>query len=235
MNSKTAIRYLPALLSLVAAGAIVTWVCQHHGNLPTASPVQPKPAVTSQVVSTAPSAAELARRKAQFASFQKHPFTATREAGVFGWTSEDGKNPDVIKQLAHNELEFQRMADESARIFRRQLVYHKDTVDAQIERAKSTGQPIYQLTLPGLDGQEIQFEITRADLSASGQSGAFSGHVPGKLDSMVTFAFKGGREAFTILSPSDGLYLVGEPREPGELIVKSINPQTYLVGICGNP
>ncbi|MDR3458112.1 MAG: hypothetical protein P4N60_11740 [Verrucomicrobiae bacterium] len=141
----------------------------------------------------------------------------------------------MIKQLAHNELEFERMADENARINCRQLVYHQDTVDAQIERAKLTGLPVHQLTLPGLNGQEVQFEIDQTDLSPSGQSGAFAGHVPGKLDSLVTLAFKGGREAFTILSPSDGLYLVGEPREPGELIVKSINPNTYVPGVCGTP
>jgi hypothetical protein len=179
-------------------------------------------------------AAELTRRKALFASFQKHPFASQRESEAFGWTAEDGKNPGVIRQLAHNELEFERMAEESARIFRRQLVYHKDTADAQIERAKLTGEPIRQFALPGLDGQEVQFEITKADLSPSGQQGAFAGHVAGRLDSMVTFAFKGGREAFTVLSPSDGIYLVGEPREPGELIVKSINPTNYVVGVCGN-
>ncbi len=182
-----------------------------------------------------PSAVELARRKALFASFKKHPFTVTRENGDFGWTSEDGKQPDAIQRLAHNELEFERMAEESARIYRRQLVYLKDTVAAEIERARLTGKPVQQLMLPGLDGQEVRFEITQADLNPSGQQGTFAGHVAGRLDSMVTFAFKGGREAFTVLSPSDGLYLVGEPREPGQLIVKSINPETYVVGVCGNP
>lgn len=191
--------------------------------------------VATNATPSVPSALELARRESLFASFQKHPFAVVRASKAFGWTAEDGKTPGVVKQLAHNELEFERMAEENARIFRRQLVYHKDTADAQIERAKLTGESIRQLALPGLDGQEVQFEITAADLSPSGQQGTFSGHVAGRLDSMVTFAFKGGREAFTILSPSDGLYLVGEPRESGELIVKRINPKTYVVGVCGNP
>lgn len=156
------------------------------------------------------------------------------ETDAFGWTAEDGKNPGVIRQLAHNELEFERMAEESSRIYRRELVYHKETADMLVQRAKSSGQSVQQFALPGLDGQQVQFEVTRSDLSLSGQQGTFSGHIAGRLDSMVTFAFKGGREAFTILSPSDGLCLVGEPREPGELIVKSINPETYVVGICGN-
>ena len=85
---------------------------------------------------------EMARRAAWFADFQRHPFSVVREDTAFGWTSEDGKNPDVIRKLAHNELEFERLAEESDRIYRRELVYHKDTVDAQIQRAKLAGQPM---------------------------------------------------------------------------------------------
>jgi hypothetical protein len=236
---------LVVVTSILVAGIVFAyWWHQHPhaggldklpalaGAIPEATNAGVSNAVTGTGIS---SALELSRRESLFASFQKHPFTVARESKAFGWTSEDGKNPGVVQQLAHNELEFERMAEENARIFRRQLVYHKETADARIERAKLTGEPIRQLALPGLDGQEIQFEITKSDLSPSGQRGTFSGHVAGHLDSMVTFAFKGGREAFTVLSPSDGIYLVGEPREPGELIVKSINPETYVVGVCGNP
>lgn len=229
---------------LVTGAVIAFWRHQHShatGHDEIHALARAIPAATNAGFSNAtagsggPAALELSRRKSLYASFQTHPFAVTRESSAFGWTAEDGKQPDVIKQLAHNELEYERMAEESSRIFRRQLVYHKETADVQIERAKLTGEPVRQLTLPGLDGQEVQFEITKADLSPSGQQGAFSGHVTGRLDSMVTFAFKGGREAFTVLSPSDGLYLQGDPREPGELIVKSINPETYVVGVCGNP
>ena len=228
---------------LVLAAGLAFWISENHrpaadAKITAARPVSVptgqnvSPAATNR---TAASAVALSRRKALFASFQKHPFAVAQTNAAFGWTSEDGKNPDVIRQLAHNELEFERMAGESDRIYRRQLVYHTDTAAAQIERARLTGQPVRQLVLPGLDGQEIQFEITATDLNPSGQQGAFSGHVAGRPDSMVTFAFKGGREAFTILSPSDRTYLVGEPREPGELIVKSINLTNYVVGVCGNP
>jgi hypothetical protein len=44
---------------------------------------------------------------------------------------------------------------------------------------------------------------------------------------MVTAAFINDREAFTVNSPQDQIYLVGEAREPGEIVVKSINPATY--------
>lgn len=169
------------------------------------------------------------------AAFERRPFKPVRESKDFQWTAEDGTDTNVIRRLAHNDLEFTRLAQENARIYRRQLVYHTDGAAAQIERAKATGRSLQQITFPGLDGQEVPIEITRADLNPSGQQGALSGTVAGRSDSMVTLAFKGAREAFTILSPKDNLYLVGEPREPGELIVKSINPETYVVGVCGNP
>lgn len=163
------------------------------------------------------------------------PFATVRIGGHFRWAMEDGRDTNVIRRLAHNDLEYERMVAENARIIRRQLVYVPETTAALVQRARLTGAAIAQLTLPGLDGQEVRFKITQADLNPSGQQGAFSGHVAGRPDSMVTLAFKGGREAFTVLSPADNLYLVGEPREPGELIVKSINPETYAAGLCGNP
>ena len=55
----------------------------------------------------------------------------------------------------------------------------------------------------------------------------FSGRLPGREDSLVTIAFAGGREAFTVVSPADNLNLVAEPREPGELVIKSIIPELY--------
>ena len=151
------------------------------------------------------------------------------------WVADDCKDTNVIRRLAHNPLEYQRLVEENSRIIRRQLVLRAETAAALIQRARLTGQPVSQLTLPGLDGQELQFEITASDLKPSGQQGAFTGQLAGRPGSTVSFAFKGGREAFTILSPADSLYLVGEPHEPGEVIVKSINPDTYVVGVCGNP
>ena len=127
------------------------------------------------------------------------------------------------------------MADENRRIYQRQLVYLQESTALLVERARADGQTLRQLTLPGLAGQEIPVDITDADLSPSGQWGTLTGHVRGRLESTVTLAFKGGREAFTVLAPAENLYIVGEPREPGELIVKSINPDTWIVGVCGNP
>lgn len=169
------------------------------------------------------------------AQVQARPLPVARASGSLQWTAADGKDPDVIRRLAHNELEYRRMIEENARILRRQLVYRKEPAAAVVGRAKRTGEPVRRLTLPGLDGREIPFEITMAELSPSGQQGAFAGRVAGDPDSMVTLAFKGAREAFTVIWPSQNLYLQADPREPGEVIVKQIDPATYVVGVCGNP
>lgn len=144
-------------------------------------------------------------------------------------------DPQVIGKIAHNQEEFLRMAGENERIKRRQLVYRRDTAAAVVQRARATGEPIRRLTLPGLDGQEIDVEVTGADLAFSGLSGTFTGRLPGKSQSLVTLAFKNHREAFSVSSPEDGLFLEAEPREPGQIIVKAIDPATYVPGKCGNP
>ncbi len=166
---------------------------------------------------------------------QKRPLAVVRASARHEWTGEDCRETNVIGRIAHNRLEIAKMLEENKRIFRRQLVYRKETMAARIERIRLRGEKLERFTLPGLDGKEVEVEVARADLQASGQQGTFSGRVAGRSDSMVTLAFKGGREAFTILSPGDGLYLQGDPREPGEVILKEINPATYAAGVCGNP
>lgn len=146
----------------------------------------------------------------------------------------DGKDAASIRKWAHNELEVQRMLNENDRIYRRQLVTLRETAAATVEQHRLSGESIRQLTLAGLDGQEIQFEVTAQDLEPSGLRGNFRGHVVGRSDSMVTLAFLQGREAYTIISPSDHLYLDVEPHEPGEVIVKSINMDKYSAWVCGN-
>ena len=165
--------------------------------------------------------------------FQKRPFAVALANDAFEWTSEDGKDTNVIRRLAHNELEYERMVDENPRIFRRQLVYLKQTAAAVFEQAKLTSARITQLTLPGVDGREFQFEIIRSDAdgaAGSSRQGQFSGHLVGNTDSLVTLAFQDGREAFTVLSPKENIFLVGEPREDGQVIVKAIDPNTYGQG-----
>lgn len=184
---------------------------------------------------TAPVNPPIAGAAQQYPNFQLRPLAVARESANFQWTAEDGRLPEVIDKLAHNELEEERMLKENPRIKRRQLVYIKQTAAALVEQAKLTGEKVQRLVLPGLDGQELQFEITHADLEPSGQIGTFTGHLAGRPQSSVSLAYRFGRQAFTILSPEDGNNLDAEPREPGQVIVKSIDPDAYSPVPGGEP
>jgi hypothetical protein len=199
-------------------------------TLPVMTRSLPPPAVTNMISSPAATSAVLANNP----NFQERPFPMAYESSKIQWTAADGKDTNIISQLAHNSLEYDRMVEENPRIFRRQLVYLKETAAAVFEQAKLTGEKIQRLTLPGLDGQELQFEIAKGDNKGSSRQGMFSGHLAGNPDSLVSFAFQDGREAFTILSPKKNIFVVGEPREDGQVIVKAIDPNTYGVGPAEN-
>jgi hypothetical protein len=149
------------------------------------------------------------------------------------WTDADGKADAVIRQLAHNDLEAARMLDENPTIFRRQLVYRKQTMSDLAQHALASGEPIRELLVPGLDGQEFHVEVRDVEFTDGGANGTFSGHLLGQPDSMVTLAFKGRREAFTIVSSAQNIFLAAEAREPGEVVVKQIDPAKY--GGLGHP
>jgi hypothetical protein len=170
-----------------------------------------------------------------FATFQLKPFAVARESATHAWTAEDGLEGDAILKLAHNEHEAERLLNENERIKRRQLVYRKEPVWVVVQKAKAAGQPIQKLTLPAFDGEELEMEVTRSDLAPSGLSGTFAGRLSGREQSIATLAFKQGTEAFTIQSPEDGTYLQGNPREPGEIILTSFDPEKYLPLPGGEP
>lgn len=163
------------------------------------------------------------------------PLPVSLTSASHEWTAGDASDPIVIEKLAHNPDEFIRMVEENDRIKRRQLVYRNETAAAAVRRSQATGEPVRKLTLPGLDGQELEFEIVRADFDPSGHSGSFSGRLAGQADSMVILSFRGDREAFSVSSPQENLHLQADPREPGEIVVKAIDPATYIQGQCGNP
>jgi hypothetical protein len=80
-----------------------------------------------------------------------------------------------------------------------------------------------------------QLVYRKADIAPSGLSGTFTGRLPGLEQSLVTLAFKQGTEAFTIVSPEDGVFFQGHPREPGEIILSSFLPDAYLALPGGEP
>src|SRR5258706_1267450 len=44
---------------------------------------------------------------------QTRPFAVARTAEYFQWTAEDGRDTNVIRRLAHNDLEYGRMVEEN--------------------------------------------------------------------------------------------------------------------------
>jgi hypothetical protein len=230
-----------AVVALLVLIAVV--VCRPAFPARDVQPARVNPAVanvpSAQVISNAPTTPLVGSPATNSSSissnFQLRPFAAVKETAMHQWTDENGRDTNIIRQLAHNEPEYQRMVDENSHIQRRQLVYRNDTAAAVMQRARLSGKPVEQLTIPGFDGQELQVTVERADLEPSKQAGTFTGRLANQPNSMVTLAFKFGREAFTVLSPDDGTYLQAHPREPGELIITSFEPDTYQPVPGGEP
>ena len=229
-----------AILTLMAAGLLVAigvGVFVWRGAVPSpgeriadpadeTSPVAGSPAVPAAMASAATNLPPAPGLVPDYEWFQRRPFAVTQTNGNWLWTAENAMDSNVLRQLAHNDLEYERLLAENETIFRRQLVYHESAFSLQAQAAR-LGQPVTSASLPGLDGQLLAVEVRRAELEAGGDRGVFSGKLAGRENSLVTIAFIGGREAFTVYSPEDDLFLNAVPREPGEIILASINPLTY--------
>lgn len=221
------------LLPVIVVLLVVDW----HRTKGQHQPAEPGSNLTAQKAPTPGSPAATTRSSvslpANWPAFQLQPFPVAYRSARYEWTLADGRTTNVIRRLAHNQLEYDRMLEENARIYERQLVYLNETAASVFEQAKATGQKVTQLTLPGLDGAELQFSIVKSQSNdGSSRQGMFYGHLAGDPNSLVTMAFQDGREAYTVLSPQENTFVVGEPREDGQVMVKAINPDTYGVGLA---
>lgn len=178
---------------------------------------------------TKPVPASVAAKAKTFDTFHLHPFAVAKTNGANEWTAEDGRSPEVIRQLAHNELEAERMTNENSQIKRRQLVYRKEPITKTIEQARAAGEPVQSFTLPGLDGKEYDVEVTQNYVQTERMEGALAGRIKGRFNSMASIGFKNGYESYSIISPDDGVYIVADAREPGEVMVKEIDPTKYAL------
>jgi hypothetical protein len=207
---------LPLALCAILLIAMVATVTNPSPQTQTAPPTLSKAQASSTQVTPAPEKVVL------------RPLPVSRSSASHEWAEGDATTPAVIEKIAHNPDEFVRLVEENDRIQRRQLVYRSEPAWELVERARATGKPVSTLTLPSLDGHEVKMEVTSEDLDPSGLSGTFSGHVAGNRKSLVTLAFIRGREAFTVVSPDEGVFLQGHPRESGEVLVASFDPEEYL-------
>lgn len=167
-----------------------------------------------------------------FGDFTTRPFEPSVSSDRYQWTAEDGRKPQVIRKLAHNQLEESRMAEENHAVHKRQLVYITRSLSDAIKDAASEGLQLVSHSIPSLDGQELEVEVTNVDHAVSGVDGVVYGKLRGVPDSTVTIAYSGKSECFSVLSPSQDFFLQGEPREPGEIVVKSFDPGR-MASECG--
>ena len=225
MTARTRRRIALGTLTLAALTALVWWQNGRHSASAAAAPLQ-APAASAPTPPPAPRANPTAPQILR-------PLSASVETERHAWTREDAKAPEVIELLAHNPDEFTRMMEENTRIKRRQLVYRKEPVALLIEQARASGKPFTRFTLPALDGKEVEVEVleTRVD----GPRGAVMGRIVGHLDSLACVGFSGACESFNIMSPEDGLFIAADSREPGEVILKEIDPAVYSPMPCGGP
>ena len=219
----------PTLVLGVAAALAAGWVA-----IAKREPEAARPPAAALVSATAPDASRqpLAAPPApasppaaeNFPDFSLRPFSVAKTAGNHEWTAEDGKQPEVIHRLAHNRLEERKMLEENPAVYRRELVYRKQVAADLVKEAERSGAPLKTLVLPGFDGEELGVEINKIDSIEGGAEGTIYGRLSGRPDSLVTLTFIGRSECFSLLSPDQNLFLQGDPREPGEIILKKINP-----------
>jgi hypothetical protein len=229
-------------IAIVLLCLLFWWVARKPAVLPprpansvATAPVAPAlPPGRSPSAATAGAPPAAGRSAQQFDWFRTRPFAVVKSSGQHEWTAEDGRDPDAILDIAHNELEVERLMAENARIKRRQLVYRKETVPMLLQRATGAP-PLRSFMLPGLDGQEVEVEVTEIHENASLHGGSVTGRVKGRWNSMVSVGFVNGYESFNVLSPDDGLFLTADAREPGEVIVKEIDPDKYAPPLGDEP
>jgi hypothetical protein len=223
MKSKKSHFRLPAgLIGCIALLSIFIFVYPALNDRQQTSalkPVAPVPVVKQM---SAPAATPTSQGRALL-----RPLPVSLRKGFHEWTAADGKDSKVIEKIAHNPEEFIRLNEENERIKRRQLVYRKITVPMLLDRARDSGEPLRSFMLPGLDGMEIEIEVTGTQLNQVGNGGSVTGRVKGRFNSMVSVGFANGCESFNVLSPDEGLFLTADAREPGEVMVKEIDPNQY--------
>lgn len=225
MNSKKPFNKLTSGIAVSLVLIAITFMAvRQRQNPPQAVAVKPLASITPSKPATSPAADHA---PAAPDTVILRPLPVSMKSDRHEWTEGDASSPEIIEKIVHNPDEFIRLVEENKRIKRRQLVYRKETVPMLLDRARDAKQPLKNITLPGLDGREIEVEITETHLNPAQQGGSVTGRIKGRFNSMVSVGFAQGYESFNILSPEDHLYLTADAREPGEVIVKEIDPDQY--------
>ncbi len=166
---------------------------------------------------------------------QPRPFVVTHRTENYAWTSEDGKLPAVMKQLANNSEMLLQLEEDNAFTTQRQLVYVPAEFTAKAQEMLDGKRQ--EIVLPGLNGEEFKVQVTAHNVDtaegADPVSGGFMGTIVGLPGSEVSGGAGGDHWSITI-DPGHGKIYQIVNRNRGEWIVSAIDPTKQIVPPCPN-
>lgn len=186
-----------------------------------------------------------------YEDFLLDPFDITIDNERHGWTEADGRRPEVMDALAHNDFERERMAEENLWVKRRELVYRKQTLQEMLGKAKAQGEELKSFIFPGFAGKEYEVVVTDAgsEINEDGiPIGWINGHLRDDPQSSASLSYYANREVGSIISQELEIDIGYEPREDDQIIIREADPvavdyisqdwsckTTYSSHAVGNP
>ncbi len=155
---------------------------------------------------------------------EPRPFEVTHSTKNFKWTAEDGRSPEIMKQIANNSLMLEELERTNSFVTKRQLLYVAGDFGEK-------GHEVFhgqrdEVVLPGPDGQEFVVKISdyagdETDDNAP-MTGVFTGTIVGQPGSRVEAASQEDYWSIGIRT-ADGKSYELINREHGELILSEID------------
>ena len=172
-----------------------------------------------------------------YTAFVMDPFEVKISNERHGWTVLNARSPEHVELLAHSDPEKDRITEENFWTPRRELVYRKEVVSDLLAKAEESGDALKELILPGFAGDE--FNVTVDDIQSfvneeGIREGDIIGHLTGDPDSKVILGFYGDRESGLVTSPNLEQDINYNPREDGQILVKSVDDQALGYFFEGN-
>ncbi len=152
------------------------------------------------------------------------PFKVTHATENYQWTAEDGRSPEVMKQLANNSQMYDELERTNSFVTDRSLIYVADGFGERVEGIFDGS--LEEIVLPGPDGKEFKVKITQFvgdETDAGAQiTGAFTGTIDGQPDSIIRGASQEDYWSIGITTQEGKNYEIIN-REHGEWILSAID------------
>jgi len=153
------------------------------------------------------------------------PFPVSHKSSNYEWTSEDGRDPAVMRKYSNNPEMLERLVSENEYVPRRQLIYLPENF-AEIAQDIYDGKQ-KEFILPGFDGDEFTVVVTQVEpdlvpLEGSGPlSGSWKGHL--KDDPTAEVFASSDSNYWSVVLDSDSRQYEYENRELGEWILQELD------------